>query len=346
MMTSPTSSTRSISFQSKSTLRRNNLRRAWALLRGRRRSPPAPQTSQLPTGPIRRVEELIGLFGIHKSQARRVPLQLRAGHPDRNHAQQSDLCKRPAVGSKIGAGLGAVADRLQPVPMVFLDSRNGLLRTFVFIHFFLGNDSHTARPVRTVDDGALVAQHHRAGLDILVVFLHVLRARNSFRAAVPMQRDRTALAFGGKLVGDNFALGKGVPLRLRVVILHRGLDRRWGSEVQRPKDRVNHMTGPVPHRAVAERHPPAPTGRQISGMVGPVLRRTQPQVPVERWGNRMLLLEPRQRVDAGVYRGASRVDRVDAADGPVPNPLAEQADSLVGVALVPQWRYALLFLRA
>src|SRR5438552_14846393 len=183
------------------------------------RSPFAPcaPTSQLPTGPIRRVEELIRLFGISKSHACRVPLQLRACHPDRNHAQQGDLCKRPAVGSKIGAGPGAIADRLQPIPMVFLDSRNGLLRTFVFVLFFLRYDSDAACPVRTVDYRALFSRPPRAGLDILVVFFHVLRARNSFRAAVPMQRDRTALAFGGKLVGDNFALGKGVTLRLRVV---------------------------------------------------------------------------------------------------------------------------------
>src|SRR5437870_4065744 len=90
---------------------------------GRSPSAPCAPTSQLPTGPIRRVEELIGLFGISKSHARRVPLQLRACHPDRNHAQQGDLCKRPAVGNKIGAGPGAIADRLQPVPMVVLDSR-------------------------------------------------------------------------------------------------------------------------------------------------------------------------------------------------------------------------------
>ena len=160
-----------------------------------------------------------------------------------------------------------------------------------------------------------------------------------------MQRDRTALAFGGKLVSDNFALGKGVPLRLRVVIIHLGLDRGRGSEVQRPKDRVNHVTGPVAHRAVTERHPTAPTGRQVNGMVRPVLRRTQPQVPVERWWNRMLLLEPRQCVDAGIHRGASRVNRVDAADGAVPDPFAEQADGLVGVALVPQLRYDLVLLR-
>src|SRR2546421_10496005 len=156
------------------------------------RRSPLTAALQLPTGPIRRGEELIGLFRIRKSHARRIPLQLRARKPDRDHTQQSDLRERPAVGGKIGAGPGAGADCLQPVPMMFFDPGNSLRRAFVLIHFFLRYDPHAARPMRAVDDGALVPEHNRASFNILLVCLHVLRARYPFSAAVPVQRDRTA----------------------------------------------------------------------------------------------------------------------------------------------------------
>src|SRR5438876_3030347 len=98
------------------------------------------------------------------------------------------------------------------------------------------------------------------------------------------------------------------------------------------------MAGPVAHRPIAKRHPAAPTSGQLNGVIRPRLGRTQPQVPVQRWGNLVLLLQKRQLVDAGVDRGAARVDGMDLADCSVLDPLAELADRIERMPLIAELR--------
>jgi hypothetical protein len=73
-------------------------------------------------------------------------------------------------------------------------------------------------------------------------------------------------------------------------------------------------------------------------MVRPVQAGPQPEVPVQRLGNLMLLLQSGQPIDlGGVDRGAARVDRVHLADRAVPDPLAERADRVGGMPWLPNW---------
>ena len=139
-------------------------------------------------------------------------------------------------------------------------------------------------------------------------------------------------------------LGEGVALRLGIVVLDLGRDGLRCAEIEGPEDRIHDVADPVADRAVAERHPAPPSARQVEGMVRPLLGRTEPEVPVEAGRNFLLLAQPRQHVDGGVDVGTAAMDRVDVADGAVPDPLAERADRVEGVALVAELGHDLVFL--
>ncbi len=174
--------------------------------------------------------------------------------------------------------------------------------------------------------------------------LQLLRTRNLLAAAVPDERDRPAAALGGEFEGDDVALRVGVALGLGIVVLNLGLDGLGGAQIEGPEDGVHHVAGPVADRAIAERHPAPPPPRQVEGVIRPHLGRTKPQVPVQAGRDFLLLVQPRQLAQGGVVRRAAAVDRVDVADGPVPDPLAERADSIERVALVAQLRHDLVLL--
>ena len=147
------------------------------------------------------------------------------------------------------------------------------------------------------------------------------------------------------MVSTDFAFRKSVSLRLEIVVLHLRLDGRGCSEIQRPKNWIHDVTGPVAHGAVAEGDPAAPFRWQVRWMIGPILRWPQPHIPIQRRRNLVLLAQMGQFVDAGVHCRASCMNGVDAADGAIPYPFTTIADRIKRVALIAQLGDHLVFLR-
>src|SRR5208283_1943319 len=98
--------------------------------------------------------------------------------------------------------------------------------------------------------------------------------------------------------------------------------------------------------------PTPPAERSIDLMIGPPSRRAEPQVPVERGGQRRLILRsldslrPIQRQFAAM-RGPIGPDvrLAHGADGAVLDPLGHQSVALEGHALVAHLRGNLMFSR-
>src|SRR5262245_62974932 len=138
-----------------------------------------------------------------------------------------------------------------------LYSRDRRIWPFVIFHLCIRNDADSAGPVRSIHDRAFVAHHNRAGIDGFLVLLQLRRTQNFFRAGVPMHLDWPVLGVGWKIVGDDFAFRERVALYVWVVVPYLGLDGGRRSQVQRPENRIDDMTSPVAHCAVAEWHPTA-----------------------------------------------------------------------------------------
>ncbi len=97
------------------------------------------------------------------------------------------------------------------------------------------------------------------------------------------------------------------------------------------------MTGPVADGPVAEGDPAPPGARQIGGTVGALLCRAEPKVPIECGGD-FGIARRTPPPTAAVEGRASGMDRLHVADGPVPDPLAEDADRVERVPLVAELR--------
>ena len=97
------------------------------------------------------------------------------------------------------------------------------------------------------------------------------------------------------------------------------------------------MATHVAQPAGAEIPPAAPQRRHIGRMIGPIRGGAQPQVPVERRRHRRRVLRPLHALRPDRVR-RPRVHLAHGADRAVPDPLADQADALAGMALVAHLR--------
>ena len=201
-------------------------------------------------------------------------------------------------------------------------SRDRLLRLLVGLHRRVRNQPYTARAVRPVGDRPLVSDDHGSRVRRLLPGVQLLRPRNLRDPAVPVERNRSALALRRKFKPDPAAPGEGVDMFLRIEINHvQHLDARGRAEVEGPEGWIDHVADPVTDRSVAVGTPGAPVAGEVHAVIAPLRGRPLPEIPVELPGNRLLLRALRQFLDPGVDGATGRVDRVHLADGPITNPL-------------------------
>ena len=206
-------------------------------------------------------------------------------------------------------------------------SWNGLLRLLVGLHRRVRNETHSARAVPTVGDRALVSDDHGACVRRILPWIEFLRPGNSHNPAVPVERNSPSLTLRRKFKPDPAAPGEGVDMLLRVEIEHvKNLDTRGGAEIESPERGVDHVADPVADRTVTIGSPGAPVSGEVHPVIASLRGRSLPEVPVESIGNFRLLRTFRQLIDPGVHGAAGRVDRVDLADGAIPDPLDAFAD--------------------
>src|SRR5512133_1840666 len=101
---------------------------------------------QAPARPVGWVDVLVGFRAIGELHVLGVPFELRAGQLDGDHSEHRDLRERTTIG-EVRVGFFTLANRVQPILVVLLDSRNGFGRALVGIHFGLRNNADAAGAV-------------------------------------------------------------------------------------------------------------------------------------------------------------------------------------------------------
>ena len=159
------------------------------------------------------------------------------------------------------------------------------------------------------------------------------------RARTPPHDARDHVAALGERPGDADAVRPVRRARLLPLALH--FARVGLVELQRPHRAVGVVAEPVAQQTRAVVEPSAPGGRMDAAAELPRLDRALPEVPVEarRHGSR---LAGAARAEVHLIVGRADVGLGHVAEAPLPDPLAQQAHVLAGVALVAHLRGDLL----
>ena len=108
------------------------------------------------------------------------------------------------------------------------------------------------------------------------------------------------------------------------------------TQVKRPEDGIDDVTDPITDGSRAEGTPTSLIAADIHRIILTPLGRTQPEIPVELWGNLMILGTLGKQICLAVVSAARGMDSVNSTDGSIPNPLAKGTYGVKRMSLVPQ----------
>src|SRR6185503_6309715 len=105
------------------------------------------------------------------------------------------------------------------------------------------------------------------------------------RGLIPAQRPIGLLEFPGDCMLERNVVNA---LGLLLACSLDGYEALVAVHVHQEEDDADSVVPPIPELTSAEVHEPPEIGRMEEGMVGPICGRTQPHIPVEVRGNRVV----------------------------------------------------------